>query len=116
MSLAKPADPQTPNSTRERTDCISSLVTHAALVVVSLLSRLVSLLKSERDADNKAKKLIDGEMVAWNIFYTGPRDRSLSMHNEDWLEWVGGLHLMIVYKETYIEASATVLQKIKRFA
>lgn len=116
MSLAKPADPQTPNSTRERTDCISSPATHADLVVVLLLSRLVSLLKSERDADNKVKVLNDGEMAAWDTLYYEPRGWSLSMHNEGWLGRVGGLHLMIVYGKTYIEASAAVLQKIERFA
>jgi len=110
MSPAKPADPQIPNSIRERTDCTSSLATHADPDEVSLLSRPVSLHKSARDADNKVRGL--GGMAALGIFSLGSHCRSSSMHNEDWLGRMGrGLHLMMVYKKTYTEDFATVSQE-----
>jgi len=55
MSPAKPADPQIPNSTRERTDCTLSLATPAVPDEVLLPSRPVSLPKSERDGDSKVR-------------------------------------------------------------
>jgi hypothetical protein len=55
MLLAKLADPQIRNLTRERTDCISLLATHAVLDEVLLLSRRVSLPKSARDGDSRAR-------------------------------------------------------------
>lgn len=64
MSPAKPADLQTPNSTRERTDCTSSLATPAALDDPSQQSRPVSLPKLARDADNKVKKFA---VLHWRI-------------------------------------------------
>ena len=69
MLLAKPADPQIPSSTRERTDCISSLATHVVQDAVSPPSRLVSLPKSERDEDNK---------VRWDDWISGwPQGKAL---------------------------------------
>ena len=57
MLLAKPAVPQIPNSIKERTDCTSSLATHAVPEDLLLPSRPVSLLKSESVADNKVKRI-----------------------------------------------------------
>lgn len=65
MSPAKPADPQILNSTRERTDCISSLATRADLDDLSLRSRQVSLLKSERDEDSKVRVCNTLAIHAW---------------------------------------------------
>ena len=69
MSPAKPADLQIPSSTRERTDCTSSLATPADLDEVSLLSRLVSLHRSERDADSKVKKIGWTVASGWSKSY-----------------------------------------------
>jgi hypothetical protein len=55
MLLAKLAVHQIPSSTKERTDCSSSLATLVDLDEVLLLSRLVSLLKSEREEDNRVR-------------------------------------------------------------
>jgi hypothetical protein len=55
MLLARRADLQTPNSTRERTDCTSLPATPVALVAVLLPSRLVSLPRSARGGDNKVR-------------------------------------------------------------
>jgi hypothetical protein len=55
MLPARRAGLQTLNSTREKTDCTSLLATPVDLVAVLLPSRLVSPLKSARDADNRAK-------------------------------------------------------------
>jgi len=55
MSPAKPADPQIPSLIREKTDCTSSPAIPVDLAAVLLLSRLVSLPKSERDADSKVR-------------------------------------------------------------
>jgi len=55
MLPARPADPQIPNSTRERTDCISSLAIHAAPDEVLLPLRPVSLPRSVRDVDNRVR-------------------------------------------------------------
>lgn len=58
MSPARLAVLQTPNSTRERTDCTSSPATPAVHDEVSLPSRPVSLPKSAKDADSKARKAL----------------------------------------------------------
>lgn len=63
--LAKPADPPIRNLTREKTDCTLSPATRAAPDEVSLLSRLVSLLKSARDGDSRVKWRNTG----WLWFY-----------------------------------------------
>ena len=76
MSPAKPADLQTPNSTKERTDCTSSLATPAALDDPSQQSRPVSLPKSARDVDNKVKYLasyIGGLGPSWRVARIFPR-------------------------------------------
>ena len=54
-SLARPAGPQTPSSTRGRTDCTSSLATPVAPVAVLLPSRPVSLPRSARDGDSRVR-------------------------------------------------------------
>jgi hypothetical protein len=58
MSPAKPAGPQIRNSTRGRTGYTSSPAIPVAPDEVSLLSRLVSLLKSVRDVDSRVKRWI----------------------------------------------------------
>jgi len=65
MLPARPADPQIPNSTRERTDCTSLLATLVVLVVVSPPSRLVSLHKSAKDADNRVRKSLLDSSYLW---------------------------------------------------
>ena len=55
MSLARPADRQTPSSTREKTVCTSSLATHADHDEVLLLSRLVSQLKLASEEDSRVR-------------------------------------------------------------
>ena len=56
MLPARPADLQTLNSTRERTDCISLPATPVVLDAVLLPLRLVSLHRSARGADSKVKR------------------------------------------------------------
>lgn len=63
MLPAKHADPQIPSSTRVRTDCTSLLATLAALDEVSQLSRQVSLPRSVRDVDSKARFLASDKVV-----------------------------------------------------
>ena len=55
MSLAKPADRQIPNLIKGRTDSTSSPAIHADLDEVLLLSRPVSLPRSESVGDNKVR-------------------------------------------------------------
>jgi hypothetical protein len=57
MSPAKPADLQTPNSTREKTDCTSSPATPVVLDDPSRQSRLVSLPKSAREEDSRVRAM-----------------------------------------------------------
>ena len=59
MSPARPADPQTPNSTRERTDCTSSPATPVVPDDLSQQSRPVSLPKSAREEDSRVRELVD---------------------------------------------------------
>jgi hypothetical protein len=66
MSPAKPADLQIRNSIREKIGCTSLPAIPAVLDEVLLLSRLVSLHKSERDADSKVREI--GWMVALGLY------------------------------------------------
>lgn len=63
MSPARPADRLTPNSTRVKTDCTSSLATPAAPDEVLLQSRPVSLPKSAREEDSKVRAWFVGCMA-----------------------------------------------------
>jgi hypothetical protein len=70
MSLARPADLQIRNSTRERTDYTSLPVTHAVLDEVLLQSRLVSLPKSVRDGDSRVEWWIAGWPWHYESFFS----------------------------------------------
>lgn len=102
MSLARRADPQILSSTRERTDCISSLAIHVDLEDLSQPSRLVSLHKSERDADSKVKGLI--ARTSWG---SGVSNLGLGMHIEHWLGGSGRTaHLVdMLKKHAHIRAA-----------
>ncbi len=79
---------------------------------MSLLSRLVSLRKSAKDADSKVRKL--WWMTTLEIFQFGSHYRMSNTHNEHWLGRLGGrLHLMVC-KKTYIEDLPPYRSKIER--
>ena len=59
MSPARPADPQTPNSTKEKTDCISLPAIPAVPDDPLQQSRPVSLPKSAREEDSRVRGLVD---------------------------------------------------------
>jgi hypothetical protein len=65
MLPARLAVLQTPNSTREKTDCTSSPATPAVRDEVLPPSRPVSLPKSARDADSRARKVLLGVLDYW---------------------------------------------------
>lgn len=108
MSPAKHADPQIPNSTREKTDCISSPAIPVDPDDLLLLSRPVSLLKSERDVDNRVRELVVKKWASSSSApYDGPGYRSSKciMRIGLLLGRFGclRLRLMEVYKMAYIE-------------
>jgi hypothetical protein len=60
MSPARPADPQIPNSIKERTDCTSSPATPVVPEDPSRRSRRVSLPRSAREEDSRVRRLLYG--------------------------------------------------------
>jgi hypothetical protein len=71
MLPAKLVDPPIPNSTKEKTDCSSSPATLAVPDVQSLLSKLVSPLKSGKEEDNRVKGLMLRYHALFNMSPSG---------------------------------------------
>lgn len=73
MLPARLAVRQIPNSTREKTDCISSLATRADLDDQLLLSRPVSQPKSESVADSRDKWVVGSVALGFWCFFESMR-------------------------------------------